>query len=98
MELNCGRLPVHNNEAARRFEIEAGGGLAILTYMREEDRIVYIHTSVSTPPRGSQHRRPTGDACLEYARAEGLLVVPRCPYVRGYIERHPEYQNPVAAA
>ncbi|HEX5689943.1 MAG TPA: GNAT family N-acetyltransferase [Roseiflexaceae bacterium] len=30
---------------------------------------------------------------LDEAQAEGLTIVPQCPFVRGYIERHPEYQS-----
>jgi len=28
---------------------------------------------------------------LEDARARRLLVIPRCPFVAGYMRRHPEY-------
>jgi len=28
---------------------------------------------------------------LEYAKAKGFSVVPRCPFIATYIERHPEY-------
>lgn len=98
MELDSGRLPVHNNEIEHRFEIEAGGELAILTYMREEGRIVYVHTSVPAPLEGHGIAGQLAMHALEYARAEGLLVAPLCPYIRGYIERHPEYEDLVAAA
>jgi len=30
-------------------------------------------------------------AALDYARAEGLRVVPTCSYTRRYLERHPEW-------
>ena len=32
-------------------------------------------------------------AALEYAKEEGLKVVPQCPFVRSYIERHKEYES-----
>jgi predicted GNAT family acetyltransferase len=28
---------------------------------------------------------------LDSARADGVDVLPFCPFVNGYIERHPEY-------
>ena len=34
---------------------------------------------------------------LDDARSEGLEVVPLCPFVAAFIERHPEYQDLVAA-
>ena len=33
---------------------------------------------------------------LDFARAEGLPVVPLCPYVAEYIRQHPEYEDVVA--
>ena len=30
---------------------------------------------------------------LDYSRAEGLTVVPLCPFIASYIERHPEYAD-----
>ena len=35
-------------------------------------------------------------AALEDARREGLDVVPLCPFIARYIERHPEYEQLVA--
>ncbi len=32
-------------------------------------------------------------AALDSARARGLRVIPQCPFIRAYIERHPEYQD-----
>ena len=49
---------------------------------------------VSLKPR---HRVPTSEyvnrvrAALDEARRQGLAVVPLCPYVAGWIRRHPEY-------
>jgi hypothetical protein len=33
---------------------------------------------------------------LDAARAQNLKVVPMCSFVRGYIERHAEYQDLLA--
>jgi predicted GNAT family acetyltransferase len=33
---------------------------------------------------------------LDLVRAEGAKVRPRCPFVRGYIEKHPEYADLLA--
>jgi predicted GNAT family acetyltransferase len=30
---------------------------------------------------------------LDWARQKGLRVIPSCPFVARYIERHPEYQD-----
>jgi uncharacterized protein len=33
---------------------------------------------------------------LDRLHAEGPKVVPRCEFVAAYIERHPEYRDPLA--
>ena len=33
------------------------------------------------------------EAALDRVRDEGLRVVPRCPFVASYIERHPAYAD-----
>jgi predicted GNAT family acetyltransferase len=35
-------------------------------------------------------------AVLADVRAQGLKVVPRCPFVAGYIERNPEFGDLLA--
>jgi predicted GNAT family acetyltransferase len=30
---------------------------------------------------------------LEHARARGYRVVPSCPFVAAYVQRHPEYHD-----
>jgi len=35
-------------------------------------------------------------ATLDQVRSEGLKVVPRCSFVRAYMERHPEYADLLA--
>jgi hypothetical protein len=37
-------------------------------------------------------------AALDDVRSRGGTVVPLCPFVRGWIERHPEYRDLVDAA
>ena len=32
-------------------------------------------------------------AALDYARAQGLRVVPACSYSAAYVQRHPEYAD-----
>ncbi len=97
MEIDADTLPVVNNEAARQFEINIEGQVAFLQYRIEGDTIVYPHTVV---PRALEHHGLAGRLAhhaLEFAKKRHLSVVPICPYVRAYIERHPEYAGLVSA-
>ncbi len=81
---------VRNNEEEARFEAEVGGRRALLTYERADGEIRMLHTEVPGEFQGRGIGSHLVRAAMEHARAEGLRVVPRCPFVRAYLERHPE--------
>ncbi len=88
---------VTNEEGRRRFELEEEGETAFITYVVAGERITLTHTIV--PPdiegRGVGSRLVRG--ALDAVREQGLKVVPQCSFVRGYIERHEEYRDLLAA-
>jgi predicted GNAT family acetyltransferase len=87
-------VTVENNEGARRFEARTPEGMAELRYLvRGGDTLVLIHTEVPPALQGRGIAGLLARAALEWARARGLKVVPKCPYVRAFIERHPEFQD-----
>ena len=82
---------------ADRFEIRDGERvLCFAAYERRGDTVVFTHTEVDPdagqPGLGSTLVR----AALDEVRARGGSVVARCPFVRGWIERHPEYADLLA--
>lgn len=82
--------PVVDNEAASRFEVAVNGHLAELVYRREGDRLVLVHTLVPDELEGRGVGGMLVTAAVERARQRQLTVVPRCPFARGWLERHPE--------
>jgi predicted GNAT family acetyltransferase len=83
---------VVRNAEAQRFEVHLEGHLAELDYSRSGDTITFTHTGVPDAMAGRGIGGALARAALEYARTEGLDVVPLCPFVRGYIDKHAEYQ------
>ena len=83
---------------ASRYELRLGGRLiGLAAYRRRNGRIALIHTEVD---ESCEHRGFGGrlaKAALDDARREGLEVVPLCPFIAHYIDRHPEYEQLVAA-
>jgi predicted GNAT family acetyltransferase len=69
--------------------VEAGE----LVYRMHEGRRVFVHTGVRDEYEGQGLASKLARRVLDDARAEGLRIVPQCPYVRGYLERHPEDQD-----
>ncbi|MCC7363319.1 MAG: N-acetyltransferase [Dehalococcoidia bacterium] len=79
-----------------RFTVVYDERTCELTYRREPGCIRFTHTRV---PKELERRGIAGRLArhgLDYARAEGLRVVPQCPYIRAYIEKHPDYQDLLA--
>jgi predicted GNAT family acetyltransferase len=87
--------PAVDNEAASRFEVSVNGRLAELVYRREGDRLVLVHTAVPDELEGRGVGGILVTAAIERARQHGLTVVPRCPFARGWLERHPEVASRV---
>ena len=88
--------PIRHAPDANRFETEVDGETCVLDY-RLDDRVMAM-TRVFVPPpvegRGIASRLTR--FALDHCREHGLSVVPRCPYVAAWIERHPDYAELVA--
>lgn len=80
--------PVNQNEAAHQFELSQDGATAVLTYRLQPDSITFIHTEVPEQFRGRGFAGELARAGLDFARANDLMVVPLCPFVSSYIEKH----------
>lgn len=76
-----------------RFEGTAGGELAgFLKYrVRPGGLLALVHTEVSDEHEGEGLASRLAAFALDSARERGLGVLPFCPFVKGYLERHPEY-------
>jgi predicted GNAT family acetyltransferase len=75
---------------AHRFQLREARETAFLSYRREGNQLILIHTEV---PESLQGRGIAGRLArfgLEYAKREGLKVVALCPFVKSYLEKHPE--------
>ncbi|MFJ2028131.1 GNAT family N-acetyltransferase [Streptosporangium sp. NPDC087985] len=76
------------------FEAEVDGKHAgQLEFIRRNGVVVYTHTEVDAEFEGNGVGGTLARAALDAARAEGVKVVPRCPFVKAWIERHPDYAD-----
>ncbi|MBY8876778.1 GNAT family N-acetyltransferase [Actinacidiphila acidipaludis] len=79
---------------ARRYEARIGGELAgMATYMRTPDMIVFVHTEVESACEGHGVGSVLARTALDEARELGLRVVAICPFIDGWMQRHPEYED-----
>jgi predicted GNAT family acetyltransferase len=81
-----------------RLEIYVEGRRAGYTaYRRGPDAISYNHTEIKPEFEGKGLAGTLIREALARARAEGIAVLPYCPFVREYIERHPDQLDLVPA-
>lgn len=97
MSLDTNDLTVTNNTTEGRFEANVDQHLAVMAYELAGNRIIFTHTEVPEALRGRGIAEKMARNALDHARTQHLTVVPLCRFVKGYIERHPEYQDLVAA-
>ncbi|ARQ71573.1 GNAT family N-acetyltransferase [Streptomyces marincola] len=85
---------VRDNRDASRFEAWADGERAgFADYTRTADLAVYPHTEVSEDYEGRGIGSALARAALDDARERGLRVLAPCPFISGWLARHPEYHD-----
>ena len=84
---------VVNNKAQHRYELTVEGHLAATYYKLADGVITFVHTEVPPELGGKGVGSALVKGALDQVRADGLKVVPQCPFVKAYIGKHPEYAD-----
>jgi uncharacterized protein len=82
---------VVDNPDLHRYELYVGDDLAgQIAYSQRNGAVTLIHTEVDPAFKG----QGLGDTIIAAALADlderGLRMIPVCPFVRSYLERHPQ--------
>jgi uncharacterized protein len=81
-------------ENRHRFELTVDGELVgYLQYRRHEGVIDLIHTQVLPEYEGKGYAAVLARSVLDGCRADGLKIIPTCPYIAHFLTRHPEYDD-----
>lgn len=90
---------VTDNPGEHRYEIRTDGDLAGFVAYRERPKgLALTHTKIDDAFEGHGLGSKLVAATLDDLRSRGIEVLPVCPFVRSYIERHPEYVDLVPGA
>ncbi len=88
---------VVDNFERNQYEIVLGGEVAgHLAYRRTGGRIELTHTEIDPAFEGHGLASRLASAVLNEARDRATPVTVTCPFVTGYLERHPEYRDLLA--
>jgi predicted GNAT family acetyltransferase len=83
----------------RSFEIFVNGAKAGQARFRDSAGVrTFTHTEIHPQYEGRGLGGRLIREALDYTWASELGVVPQCPFVRAFIDRHPEYAEIVVAA
>jgi predicted GNAT family acetyltransferase len=78
----------------RRYEVLEDGTLAGFAEYRDyEGARVFTHTEVFPDFEGRGLGSTLARGALDDVRASGRRLVAQCPFIRGYIQRQPEYAD-----
>jgi predicted GNAT family acetyltransferase len=93
------RIVVADAPERRRFEVTVDGEPAgFLVYRSRKGLLALIHTEVEDRFEGRGLGGRLARFALDQARAQGLAVLPFCPFVNAWMKRHPEYVDLVPSA
>lgn len=87
---------VQHRENGKRFTARTPSGLAYISYEQPDDRTIDLqHTVVPEADRGRGVGASLVEAAVNHARENELRVIPTCPFVKAWLEKHPEHRDAV---
>jgi len=84
---------VRNNPTRSRFELDTDGHTAVAYYQLAPGVITFTHTEVPPELGGRGIGSELVRGALEAARAQGLKVVAKCPFVAAFMAKHTEFND-----
>jgi predicted GNAT family acetyltransferase len=89
---------VRNEEGTKYYTTIDGREAAVGYFKLDDETLDFHHTYVPEELRGQGVAEKLVRHALDDAKRQGFRVIPSCPYVKRFVERHPEYQQNLARA
>jgi len=90
-------LELVKNVANNRFEIQVDKHMAFIEYKQNGNTITLVHTEVEPELEGKGAATAVVEKTLDYIEKNNFKLIPICPFVKTYIQRHPEWEKIVDA-
>lgn len=84
---------MRDNTEAHRFELEENGLMAWAEYRIRDGKYILPHVEADPPLRGTGAASRLMQQIVDHARANQLVLEPRCSYARIWFQRHPEAED-----
>ncbi|MEU2106307.1 GNAT family N-acetyltransferase [Nocardia sp. NPDC019255] len=87
---------VVRNDERHRYEVFYGGELAgFADYEERDDETVFTHTEVDGAFSGKGLGSVLAKSAIEDAVERGRVIRPVCPFIKAYLDKHPDYDEHV---
>jgi uncharacterized protein len=87
-------ITVADNPAHARYDAFVDGKPAgFAAYRRSTGRIIFTHTEIEPEFEGKGVGSVLARAALDDVRGRGERVVPQCPFIADFIDKHEEYAD-----
>ncbi len=87
-------MRVQHDTEAQEFSIALPIGKAFLGYTEPDERTLdLLHTVVPPEEQNQEVGSQLVEHVLGYAREHDKEIIPSCPFVRSWLEAHPEYHD-----
>lgn len=86
-------LELVKDENTGRFEMRVGEYLPFIEYTEKGEDLVLLHTEVPPELEGKGVGTAIIEKTLQYILKNNYNLVPLCPFVIAYINRHPEWKT-----
>ncbi|WP_316667570.1 GNAT family N-acetyltransferase [uncultured Propionibacterium sp.] len=92
--MNDERIEIIDDTEKHRYRVLVDGAVAgFLEYSVSDGVVTMPHTVVDPAYGGRGLAGRLARRALDDAAEAGRTVVPSCPFVAGWIDRHPQYQH-----
>ncbi|WTL52506.1 GNAT family N-acetyltransferase [Nocardia sp. NBC_01499] len=83
---------VVRNDEKHRYEVFYGGELAgFAEYEERDDETVFTHTEIDGAFSGKGLGSTLAKHAIEDVVERGRVIRPLCPFIKAYLEKHPQY-------
>jgi predicted GNAT family acetyltransferase len=86
-------MNIINNKERKQYELQVDDSLAKIEYIIAQGTIYLTHTEVPKALEGKGLASKLVLHVLEDIKQQDLTLVPLCPFVAGYIKKHPEWRE-----
>lgn len=83
-----------DNEENHQYEFRIGNKVPFIEYIKTKNGEIYLtHTQVPAALEGKGVGSQLVEKALKDIERQELRLVPLCPFVAGYIQKHPDWRR-----